>query len=52
MKTSQTHPLQIDTVKAGNGEIGLTFCPGKKQANSYSGTWDRDLNADLEAISK
>jgi ADP-ribosyl-[dinitrogen reductase] hydrolase len=52
MKTSQTHPLQIDTVKAGNGEIGLTFCPGKKQENSYSGTWNRDLNADLEEISK
>ena len=50
MKTSQTHPLQIDTVRAGNGEIGLTFCPGKKQENSYSGAWDRDLDVDLDAV--
>lgn len=50
MKTSQTHPLQIDAVSAGQGKIGLTFCPGKKQPDSYSGQWDRDLAADLLEI--
>jgi ADP-ribosyl-[dinitrogen reductase] hydrolase len=50
MKTSQTHPLKIDSVSAGNGKIGLTFCPGKKQSDSYSGPWDRDLSTDLLAI--
>jgi ADP-ribosyl-[dinitrogen reductase] hydrolase len=50
MKTSQTHPLQIDAVSAGQGKIGLTFCPGKKQPDSYSGQWDRDLAADLQEI--
>jgi ADP-ribosyl-[dinitrogen reductase] hydrolase len=50
MKTSQTHPLKIDSVSAGNGKIGLTFCPGKKQSDSYSGPWDRDLRTDLQAI--
>jgi ADP-ribosyl-[dinitrogen reductase] hydrolase len=50
MKTSQTHPLQINAVSAGNGKIGLTFCPGKKQPDSHSGPWDRDLETDLLAI--
>jgi ADP-ribosyl-[dinitrogen reductase] hydrolase len=50
MKTSQTHLLKIDSVSAGNGKIGLTFCPGKKQSDSYSGPWDRDLSTDLLAI--
>jgi ADP-ribosyl-[dinitrogen reductase] hydrolase len=50
MKTSQTHPLKIDSVRAGRGRIGLTFCPGKKQPDSYSGPWDRDLRTDLQTI--
>jgi ADP-ribosyl-[dinitrogen reductase] hydrolase len=50
MKTSHTHPLQINSVSATGGQIGLTFCPGKKQAHSVGGPWDRDLNVDLEAI--
>jgi ADP-ribosylglycohydrolase/protein-tyrosine phosphatase len=28
----------------------MTFCPGKKQRNSISGHWDRDLGADLQVI--
>ncbi len=50
MKTSQTHPLQIDSVSAGKGVIGLTFCPGKTQADSFNGPWDRDLDTDLQTI--
>jgi len=55
-KTSVTHPLQIQHVETrpvGDrppGRIGMTFCPGKKQHGAYSGTWDRDLTLDLDAI--
>lgn len=48
MRTSESHPLRIDAVAApGGGRIGLTICPGKVQADSMTGPWDRDLNADL-----
>lgn len=48
-KTSETHPLQIAEVRPGvtTGRVGITFCPGKKQAYSVSGPWDRNLEADL-----
>ncbi len=51
-KTSQSHPLKINPVviRDGRGVIGLTFCPGKKHQSLYSGTWDRDLCTDLQAI--
>jgi len=52
IRTSLTHPLQIAEVSppAAKGVIGITFCPGKKQASAMSGTWDRDLGLDLDAI--
>jgi len=52
LKTSQSHPLQINAVAIPDdpGIIGLTFCPGKKGSGMYSGTWDRDLALDLKAI--
>jgi ADP-ribosyl-[dinitrogen reductase] hydrolase len=52
VRTSDTHPLQIATVSAGPdlGRIGVTFCPGKRQAYAASGTWNRDLAADVAAI--
>ncbi len=51
-KTSQSHPLRLDSVVVGRagGVIGLTFCPGKKQRGASSGDWERDLGIDLEAI--
>lgn len=50
-KTSITHPLRIDAVPApGSGLIGMTFCPGKKQAFAVSGSWHRDLDHDLDRI--
>lgn len=51
-KTSVTHPLQIAEVSSPKfeGQIGVTFCPGKKQRSAYSGQWDRDLGTDLDAI--
>ncbi len=51
-KTSESHPLRIDSVAVGPGygRIGLTLCPGKKQTDAQSGVWDRDLNQDMAAI--
>jgi len=52
IKTSISHPLRIDEVKApdGGGIIGMTLCPGKKINSAQSGTWNRDLEIDLQAI--
>jgi ADP-ribosyl-[dinitrogen reductase] hydrolase len=51
-RTSLTHPLQIAEVTApgAGGMIGITFCPGKKQPAAMSGSWDRDLGHDLDAV--
>jgi protein-tyrosine phosphatase len=51
-KTSSTHPLRIDVVSPGDGfgRIGITFCPGKVDPYGMSGSWDRDLAADLDVI--
>ena len=55
-RTSTTHPLQIATVDVppgvgrGFGQVGLTFCPGKKQPHAMTGGWDRDLGADLDVV--
>jgi protein-tyrosine phosphatase len=51
-RTSETHPLTIATLELGTkpGRIGITFCPGKKQADAITGAWDRDLRTDLECI--
>lgn len=51
-KTSLTHPLQIAEVGSPKfaGQIGITFCPGKKQRSAFSGQWDRDLGIDLDTI--
>lgn len=51
-RTSLTHPLQIATVALGSdlGRIGITFCPGKHQASSATGSWARDLDLDVGAI--
>ena len=42
--------LRIDSVRAGQGEIGMTLCPGKKQEGAISGNWNRNLADDLDAI--
>ncbi len=50
-RTSLTHPLQIAAVSRPNtGRIGITFCPGKWDANAMTGAWRRDLALDLDAI--
>jgi ADP-ribosyl-[dinitrogen reductase] hydrolase len=30
--------------------VGITFCPGKYDRNAMTGYWDRNLDADLDAI--
>jgi hypothetical protein len=52
VKTSISHPLRIDEVKAPNnaGIIGMTLCPGKKIVSAISGVWDRDLDIDLRNL--
>lgn len=53
VRTSTTDPLRIATIDVPNGgAIGITFAPGKRQLNALSGgTWARNLEADLSAIS-
>lgn len=50
--TSLDSPLRIASVHAGHGgRIGMTICPGKKSATSFSGHgWARDLSIDIQAI--
>lgn len=50
MRTSTTHPIRIDPLPVGNGQLGLTFCPGKRGDSVYGAPWARDLETDLTAI--
>ncbi|MEI6214969.1 MAG: cyclin-dependent kinase inhibitor 3 family protein [Desulfuromonadales bacterium] len=51
--TSKNSPLRIDTIRLpGNrGQIGMTFCPGKKDSGYSGRVWARDLVTDLDVIS-
>lgn len=53
-RTSYTHPLQIPSVTPGEGlgRVGISFCPGKWQADAMTGAWARDLAADLDAVAE
>lgn len=46
-------PLRIDTIilPGDRGQIGMTFCPGKKDVGYSGRVWNRDLDSDLDAIS-
>ena len=52
VRTSITHPLQIAEIRPAPamGKLGLTLCPGKKQAGALTGPWDRDLCLDLDVV--
>jgi ADP-ribosyl-[dinitrogen reductase] hydrolase len=54
LRTSNTHPLQIAslTVPGCAGLLGVTFCPGKKDAHAMSGAWHRDVGTDVAMIRK
>jgi ADP-ribosyl-[dinitrogen reductase] hydrolase len=49
---NKNSPLRIGAVAAGSGEIGMTFCPGKKQVGALSGDWNRNLAEDLDVITE
>ena len=51
-RTSLTHPLIINEVRIPGcaGVIGITFCPGKKDKQSHSGIWNRDIDTDMMAV--
>lgn len=48
--TSTSHPIRVDWLPVSRGMVGLTFAPGKKQRSAQSGSWNRDLDADLERL--
>lgn len=52
LRSSATHPLRIAQVRprGDRGTIGITLCPGKKQAHGMSGSWARNLETDVKAI--
>ncbi len=52
VRTSSSHPLRIDALPAGTagGQIGITFCPGKKGPSASGYDWDRDLEQDLDVV--
>lgn len=52
-RTSLSHPLEIAEVRAStlHGRIGITFCPGKHDSLAVTGSWARDLETDVQAIS-
>ena len=35
VKTSLTHPLEIDPMPCGAGLLGLTLCPGKQGPSNF-----------------
>ena len=49
IKNSENSPLHIAEVhlEQGGGSLGLTLCPGKKDA---SRSWNRNLGTDLQVI--
>lgn len=54
VRTSQNDPIRIDAVSPGDGygRIGITLCPGKKDARAWSGPADRDLGLDLDELQR
>ena len=52
LRTSESHPIAIAWISPDlfDGEIGITLCPGKYQPVSWSGGWNRNLDADILAI--
>jgi ADP-ribosyl-[dinitrogen reductase] hydrolase len=50
LRTSTTDPIQIPTLLAASGRIGISFCPGKQGPALAGFTWKRDLATDLDAV--
>ncbi len=54
VRTSQNDPIRIGEVSPGDGSgrIGITLCPGKKDAHAWKGPADRDLGLDLDEVQR
>jgi len=52
VRNSTTHPLYVSWVEleGDEGALGLTLCPGKYQPAASTGSWDRQLNVDVQAL--
>lgn len=50
IKTSTTHPLEIDELACGAGVVGMTLCPGKRAPSYFGGHWERNLAADMRVV--
>lgn len=50
--TSKNSPLNIASVlcNSHSGRVGMTLCPGKHQPGAVSGSFQRDLALDLDAV--
>lgn len=49
-RTSSNAPLRVDFVEVPSGRLGMTFAPGKVQADALSGAWARDLEVDVARL--
>jgi len=52
VRTSTTHPLYVSwlPLEGDQGRLGITLCPGKYQPVASTGSWDRQLDVDLQAL--
>ncbi len=52
MRTSTTHPLYVSwlPLEGDQGRLGITLCPGKYQPVASTGSWNRQLDVDLQAL--
>jgi len=52
--TSESAPIRVDFLPQDllglRGRLGMTFAPGKKQPAAATGSWDRDLGADITRL--
>ena len=52
MRNSTTHPIYVSWFEEGGdkGRLGITLCPGKYQPVASTGSWDRQLDVDIQAL--
>lgn len=52
MRNSTTHPIYVSWFEeeGERGRLGITLCPGKYQPVASTGSWDRQLDLDVQAL--
>lgn len=52
MRNSFTHPLYVTWLPVADdaGRLGMTLCPGKYQPVASTGSWERQLDVDIQAL--